>query len=138
MGDLLTPVSAYLRLKVVSRRTFLLESVEGGEKTGRYSFLGCDPFQTIRATGEQVEIENRYDEIGRISVEFSKADPNIIYTVIESQKTGLYRSLDKGKTWELKTTSSIVGERPFYFSLLVSDPVDTNRIYKPGFTLYVS
>ena len=87
---------------------------------------------------EKVEIENRYNELGRISVEFSKADPNIIYTVIESEKTGIYRSLDKGKTWELKTTSSIVGERPFYFSLLVSDPVDTNRIYKPGFTLYLS
>jgi len=87
---------------------------------------------------EIVDIEKKYDELGRISVEFSQADPNIIYALIESEKTSLYRSLDKGKTWELKTTSSIIGERPFYFSLLVSDPVDTNRIYKPGFTLYVS
>ena len=85
-----------------------------------------------------VEIENRYEELGRISVEFSKADPNIIYALIESEKTGLYRSLDKGKTWELKTTSPLAGERPFHFSLLVSDPVDTNRIYKPGFSLNVS
>jgi photosystem II stability/assembly factor-like uncharacterized protein len=87
---------------------------------------------------EKVEIENRYDELGRISIEFSGAEPNIVYALIESEKTGLYRSLDKGKTWELKTTSPIVGERPFYFSLLVSDPADTNRIYKPGFTLYMS
>jgi photosystem II stability/assembly factor-like uncharacterized protein len=85
-----------------------------------------------------VDIENKYDELGRISVEFSQADPNILYALIESEKTSLYRSLDKGKTWELKTASSIVGERPFYFSLLVSDPIDTNRIYKPGFTLYMS
>jgi photosystem II stability/assembly factor-like uncharacterized protein len=90
------------------------------------------------ASWEQVEIETRYDEIGRISVEFSRADPNIIYTVIESEKSALYRSLDKGKTWELRTTATMVGERPFYFSLLIADPIDTNRIYKPGFTLNVS
>jgi len=87
---------------------------------------------------EKVEIESSKGELGRISVAFSKADPNIIYTLIESEKSGLYRSLDNGNTWELRTTSQIVGERPFYFSLLIPDPVDTNRIYKPGFSLNVS
>jgi photosystem II stability/assembly factor-like uncharacterized protein len=87
---------------------------------------------------EKVQIENRYNELGRISVVFSAADANIIYALIESEKTGLYRSKDKGITWELKTTSPVVGERPFYFSLLVADPVDTNKIYKPGFFLNVS
>lgn len=38
-GDLVTPVSAYLRLRMLGAR-FLLESVEGGERTSRYSFLG--------------------------------------------------------------------------------------------------
>ena len=78
------------------------------------------------------------DEKGRIAVAFSPADPNIIYTIVESEKTGMYRSLDKGNTWELMTTASVVGERPFYFSLLVPDPIDTNRVYKPGFSLNVT
>lgn len=42
-GDLLTPVGAFLRLAVDRQHGFLLESVEGGERVGRYSFLGCDP-----------------------------------------------------------------------------------------------
>ncbi|MBT8383501.1 MAG: glycosyl hydrolase [Ignavibacteriaceae bacterium] len=87
---------------------------------------------------ELVVIEERFDDLGRISVEISQVDPNIIYAVIESEKTGLYQSIDRGESWELKTTSPTVGERPFYFSLIVADPIDTNRIYKPGFSLNVS
>ena len=44
IGDLLTPVSAALRLAGHVRRPFLLESAEGGEHIGRYSYLGGDPF----------------------------------------------------------------------------------------------
>jgi len=44
VADLLTPVSAFLKLREGSRHAFLLESVEGGEKLARYSFLGRDPF----------------------------------------------------------------------------------------------
>ena len=56
-ADLLTPVSAFLALRQRSRYSFLLESVEGGEKLARYSFLGKNPFQIIRAYGAEVEIE---------------------------------------------------------------------------------
>ncbi len=41
-ADMMTPISMLLRLSAVGERYFLLESVEGGEKWGRYSFLGCD------------------------------------------------------------------------------------------------
>ncbi len=47
VADFLTPVSAFLKLREGSRHAFLLESVEGGEKLARYSFLGCDPFLVI-------------------------------------------------------------------------------------------
>jgi anthranilate synthase component 1 len=43
LADLETPVSVYLKLARVSTASFLLESVEGGEQVGRYSFLGVDP-----------------------------------------------------------------------------------------------
>ncbi len=44
LADLLTPVSAFLRVAGDADRAFLLESVEGGEKIGRYSFIGIDPY----------------------------------------------------------------------------------------------
>jgi len=44
LGDLLTPVAAALRLFGHVERPFLLESAEGGENIGRYSYLGGDPF----------------------------------------------------------------------------------------------
>src|SRR5450759_238146 len=49
MADLLTPVSAFLKIAEHSDDAFLLESVEGGEHVGRYSFLGKDPFLVLRA-----------------------------------------------------------------------------------------
>ena len=49
MADLLTPVSAFLKIAEHSDYAFLLESVEGGEQVGRYSFLGKDPFLVLRA-----------------------------------------------------------------------------------------
>ena len=48
MADLLTPVSAFLRIAEHSDYAFLFESVEGGEHVGRYSFLGKDPFLLLR------------------------------------------------------------------------------------------
>jgi anthranilate synthase component 1 len=47
-ADLLTPVSAYLRLARKSRYACLLESVEGAEKIARYTFLGADPTAIFR------------------------------------------------------------------------------------------
>jgi anthranilate synthase component 1 len=52
MADLLTPVSAFLKVAGHSDYAFLLESVEGGEHVGRYSFLGKDPFLVLRARAD--------------------------------------------------------------------------------------
>jgi anthranilate synthase component 1 len=57
MADLLTPVSAYLRIERKSPHAFLLESIEGGEKIARYSFLGCAPHTIVRARGDDVMVE---------------------------------------------------------------------------------
>lgn len=71
-ADLLTPVSAFLHLREGSRYSFLLESVEGGEKLARYSFLGKDPYRIVRATGGEVEIETFEQE-----ADVSEADPDL-------------------------------------------------------------
>ena len=48
-ADLLTPVSAFMKIAEHSDHAFLLESVEGGEQVARYSFLGKDPFLVLRS-----------------------------------------------------------------------------------------
>lgn len=58
-ADLLTPVSAYLRLAHGAKYSFLLESVEGGEHVARYTFLGADPVEVFRARGRTCEVEGR-------------------------------------------------------------------------------
>jgi anthranilate synthase component I len=55
-ADLETPVSAFLRAAWPEQECFLLESVEGGEQVGRYTFIGLAPFKRIVARGRQVTI----------------------------------------------------------------------------------
>jgi anthranilate synthase component 1 len=57
LGDLLTPASAFLRVAHGRSRAFLLESVEGGERLARYSFVGWDPFLVVRGRGSTIETE---------------------------------------------------------------------------------
>jgi anthranilate synthase component 1 len=60
-ADLLTPVSAYLSLRQEASYSFLFESVEGGEKLARYSFLGRDPYRVLTAQefGASVQVNER-------------------------------------------------------------------------------
>jgi anthranilate synthase component 1 len=57
VADLLTPVSAFLKIAEDADYAFLLESVEGGEHVGRYSFLGKDPFLILRSHQGKTTIE---------------------------------------------------------------------------------
>ena len=57
MADLLTPVSAFIKIAEHSDYAFLFESVEGGEQVARYSFLGKDPFLVLRARGNKTVID---------------------------------------------------------------------------------
>ena len=57
IADLLTPVSAFLKIAEHSDYAFLFESVEGGERVARYSFLGKDPFLVLRAKQGKTTIE---------------------------------------------------------------------------------
>ncbi|KAJ1958380.1 anthranilate synthase component 1, partial [Dispira parvispora] len=74
-SDLLTPVSAYLKLAHGNKYSFLFESVLEKEETGQYSFLGASPYEVIR-TGPQegrecdplVYIEEQLSEVKYVSV----------------------------------------------------------------------
>ncbi|MCB9501809.1 MAG: anthranilate synthase component I [Deferribacteres bacterium] len=62
LADVLTPVSAFLRLCKNDEDGFLLESVDGGEKVARYSFLGHHPRQWIQSSGRTVTIRSEAGE----------------------------------------------------------------------------
>ncbi|HLV80257.1 MAG TPA: anthranilate synthase component I, partial [Chthonomonadaceae bacterium] len=61
LADRLTPVSAFEKLAATAEAgsscAFLLESVEGGERIGRYSFLGSDPALVFRSKGRRATIQ---------------------------------------------------------------------------------
>src|SRR5580658_8472532 len=58
-ADLETPVSAFLRLAADEPECFLLESVEGGEQLGRYTFIGIRPYRRIVSRGKSIEITEK-------------------------------------------------------------------------------
>lgn len=59
LADLQTPVSAFLRVAGNASHAFLLESVEGGERIARYSFIGAEPELVVRGRGRTTYVERR-------------------------------------------------------------------------------
>lgn len=85
-ADMETPVSVYLKLTQDSAYSFLLESVEGGEHVGRYSFLGVNPKGVITVQNDRVtrtlhgqtitrRLEAGEDPLGAVKAEFARVKP---------------------------------------------------------------
>src|SRR5271166_3164841 len=70
IGDTLTPVSAFCKIQE-GEWAFLFESVVGGERLGRYSFLGSGPFLRFQAFDRRVVIQER----GKAATEIEHPDP---------------------------------------------------------------
>jgi photosystem II stability/assembly factor-like uncharacterized protein len=98
----------------------------GGPKSGLFrSTDGGSTWQPVRKgmpTGD----------IGRIALAVAPSQPGVVYATIEAAKTALYRSEDRGESWVQVNDSSLVNSRPFYFSRMVVDPLNADRIYKMG------
>lgn len=62
-ADMLTPVSAYLKLRKVKQSTFLLESVEGSVNMARFSFIGADPYLIIKNKKKKIYLENDNEKL---------------------------------------------------------------------------
>ncbi|MEZ4360989.1 MAG: hypothetical protein R3B48_12470 [Kofleriaceae bacterium] len=75
---------------------------------------------------------------GRVEIAYAPSDSKIVYALIESTKSALYRSGDGGATWEARDRSQMMVWRPFYFARLVVDPTNPNRVFKPNLSLIVS
>jgi len=59
VADLETPVSAFLRIANDEPEAFLLESVEGGERVGRYTFIGIEPYKKMVSRGTSITSEQK-------------------------------------------------------------------------------
>ncbi len=75
---------------------------------------------------------------GRIAVAAAPSNPDVVYALIESTRSALFRSADGGKTWQERDRSQNMVWRPFYFANLIVDPKDENKLYKPGGGLIAS
>jgi len=75
---------------------------------------------------------------GRIGVSIAPSDPKRVYAVIEGVRSALFRSDDGGKTWTEGDRSQSMVWRPFYFSRLIIDPKNPDKIFKPNLPLIVS
>jgi photosystem II stability/assembly factor-like uncharacterized protein len=75
---------------------------------------------------------------GRIAVTIAPSKPNVVYAMIESTRSALFRSDDGGKTWDERDRSNWMVWRPFYFANLIVDPKNENKVYKPDLTLIMS
>jgi len=69
-------------------------------------------------------------ELGRMGLTISKSKPEVVYALIESKKNALYRSSDGGFKWEMvNDKAGEIGDRPFYYYEIYSDPKNENRLY---------
>jgi photosystem II stability/assembly factor-like uncharacterized protein len=75
---------------------------------------------------------------GRIAVAIAPSKPDVVYAMIESTRSALFRSDDGGKTWQEGDRSNWMVWRPFYFANLIVDPKNENKVYKPDGPLIMS
>ena len=77
--------------------------------------------------------------MGRVGLTMSKADPNRVYALIDSEsRQGLYRSDDLGKTWRFVSDYGQIIARPFYFYHIYANPNDADDLWAPANKLYHS
>ncbi len=76
-------------------------------------------------------------DLGRIGIAVSPVDPNVVYATVEAaaQGSGIFRSGDKGATWE-RTNPAIA--QGMYYGQIIADPKNVDRIYIPNVQFQVS
>jgi anthranilate synthase component 1 len=109
LWDTETPVSTYLKVKDQSF-SFLLESAEGGKRWGRYSFIGFNPYLTVSAKDQSVEIRehgtkqtlNNVDNPLKVLREISRRFKPVVVEDLPAFQGGLvgYVNYDLVRKWE--------------------------------------
>jgi len=107
----------------------------GGNSSGLYKTLDGGKSWKI--------INNGIPEgmLGRMAIAIPRTNSDIIYVSVEAEKKeekGLYKSTDGGMSFELINKDFNMTVRPFYFSRMVADPTDENKLFKCGLVLSIS
>jgi photosystem II stability/assembly factor-like uncharacterized protein len=101
---------------------------------------GSGLFKSTDGGATWKKIQNGFDgqELGRICLAISPSAPQNLYAIAESKNTFLYATTDGGANWVKKSASMNVTWRPFYFSVIMVDPTDPKRMYRPCMGLSIS
>ena len=75
---------------------------------------------------------------GRIALAVAPDKPQVVYAMIESEKSALYRSNDGGSNWVRLDASQNMIFRPFYFGNVIVDPNDENKVFRVNGPLLLS
>ncbi len=69
-------------------------------------------------------------DLGRIGLAIAESNPRVVFAMIESEADGvLWKSDDRGDSWEEVSSSDQIGSRPFYYQQIRVDPTDENTLY---------
>ncbi|MEY3539470.1 MAG: hypothetical protein RL188_887 [Bacteroidota bacterium] len=106
------------------RNPYHLES--GGKGSGIY--MTIDGGKNFVKLGKEHGLPD--GDLGRVGITISRSNPNVVYALVESKKSGLYKSDDGGYSWKLVNgQKSIVDNRPFYFQDIIGDPLNENTLW---------
>jgi photosystem II stability/assembly factor-like uncharacterized protein len=105
------------------RRRHVWTLIDGGPESAIYR--SSDAGATWKKTTSGLPSE----DIGRIGLAVSPANPDVVYAIVEAANRagGFFRSRDRGASWE--KMSSYVAGGPQYYNELVADPKDVDRVY---------
>ncbi len=110
-------VSAY------QRRRHVWTLINGGPESGIHKSTDGG------ATWRQIKSGLPSEDLGRIGLAISPANPDVLYAIVEAanDSSGFFRSMDRGENWEKR--SKYVSGSPQYYQELVCDPKEANRVY---------
>tara|TARA_B100000745_G_scaffold222034_1_gene148091 strand:- start:2514 stop:5567 length:3054 start_codon:yes stop_codon:yes gene_type:complete len=69
-------------------------------------------------------------QLGRIGLAIAQSNPNVVYALVEAEKSALIRSDDGGRNWVTISDNPGINPRPFYYADIRVDPTNENRIYR--------
>jgi photosystem II stability/assembly factor-like uncharacterized protein len=119
--DPLNPGKLFAAMYQYERKPFVFKS--GGKGSGLY--------MTTDGGKKWTQLTDKHGlpegELGRIGIAIAPSNPRIVYALIESKKTALYKSMDGGFNWK-KVNDEEVSDRPFYYHELYVDPSNENHI----------
>ena len=69
------------------------------------------------------------DATGRIGIAIAPSNPQRVYALIESKQGLLWRSDDGGSTWRMMSASTLIDERPFYYTHVFVDPTNQEHLW---------